>query len=199
MQQKHIPSRQSALTTGLKATCSVLALTACLTFGSVQAADTGPRAHAEGKYDSATATYVVVAGDDLFAIGERFKVSVDALKAQNKLTSDVVKTGEKLVISSGGGHAAGAADKSAAHQASSPKADAKMTCEEFVGLEESFQPEAVSWAVAYGEDGEPEAEAVDVEGIETVVPFVVEECKKAPKEPFWQKANAEMKKLEGQL
>jgi acid stress chaperone HdeA len=74
-----------------------------------------------------------------------------------------------------------------------------MTCEEFLGLEESFQPEAVSWAVGYNAKGEPEAEAVDVEGIETVVPFVVEECKKAPKESFWQKAKAEMKKLEAKL
>lgn len=67
-----------------------------------------------------------------------------------------------------------------------------MTCEEFLGLEESFQPEAVSRAVAYGENGK----AVDVGGVETVVPFVVEECKKAPKETFRQKAKAEMKKLE---
>jgi hypothetical protein len=71
MKQQQTHSRQSAL----KTACSVVALTACLAFGSVQAADTGPRAHAEGKYDSATATYVVVAGDDLFAISPRFKVS----------------------------------------------------------------------------------------------------------------------------
>jgi LysM repeat protein len=195
MNQKQTPSRQSAL----KTVCSVVALAACLAFGSAQAADTGPRAHAEGKYDSATATYVVVAGDDLFAISQRFKVSVDALKAANNLTSDVVKTGEKLVIASSGAHAAGKADTSASRHASSKKPDSKMTCEEFLGLEESFQPEAVSWAVGYNAKGEPEAEAVDVEGIETVVPFVVEECKKAPKESFWQKAKAEMKKLEAKL
>jgi hypothetical protein len=188
MQQKPTPSRQSTL----KGACSVLALTACLAFGSVQAADTGPRAHAEGKYDSATATYRVVEGDDLFSISERFQVSVDALKAANKLTSDEVKTGEKLMISSGGGHAG----TSAGAHASSHKVDSKTTCEEFLVLEESFQPEAVSWAVAYNAKGEPEAEAVDVEGIETVVPFVVEECKKAPKETFWQKVKAEMKKLD---
>jgi hypothetical protein len=195
MKQTRTPSRRSAL----KAACSVAALTACLAFGSVHAADTGPRAHAEGKYDSATATYVVVEGDDLFAISQRFKVSVDALKAANKLSSDVVKTGEKLRIASGGAHATGKADTSKSQHVSSKKPDAKMTCEEFLGLEESFQPEAVSWAVAYGENGKPQAEAVDVEGIETVVPFVVEECKKAPKETFWQKAKAEMKKLESKL
>jgi hypothetical protein len=170
-----------------------MALTALLAFGSAQAADTGPRAHAEGKYDAATATYVVVEGDDLFSISERFKVSVDALKAANKLTSDVVKTGEKLKIASGGAHAGA----SASAHSSSHKVSAKTTCEEFLGLEETFQPEAVSWAAAYNAEGEPVAEAVDVEGIETVIPFVIEECKKAPKETFWQKVKAEMKKLEG--
>jgi acid stress chaperone HdeA len=74
-----------------------------------------------------------------------------------------------------------------------------MTCEDFVGLDESFQPKAVYWAVAYGKDGKPEAEAVDVEGVETVIPFVVQECKKAPKESFWEKAKAEWKKIEAKL
>ncbi len=52
--------------------------------------------------------------------------------------------------------------------------------------------EAAHLKVAYGENGK----TVDVGGVETVVPFVVEECKKAPKETFRQKAKAEMKKLE---
>ena len=42
--------------------------------------DTGPRHHAQGQYDTVTATYVVVEGDDLIAIGERFQIPVDALK-----------------------------------------------------------------------------------------------------------------------
>ena len=71
-------------------------------------------------------------------------------------------------------HAAGAADKAASQHPSSRKLNAKMTCEEFLGLEVSFQPEAVSWAVAYGENGEPEVDAVNVEDVETVVPFVVQ-------------------------
>ena len=74
-----------------------------------------------------------------------------------------------------------------------------MTCEDFVGLDETFQPKAVYWAVAYGKHGEPEAEAVDVEGVERAVPFVVQECRKAPKESFWQKVKAEFKKLEQNL
>jgi acid stress chaperone HdeA len=40
---------------------------------------------------------------------------------------------------------------------------------------------------------------VDVEGVETVIPFVVQECKKAPKESFWEKVKAEWKKIEAKL
>jgi acid stress chaperone HdeA len=74
-----------------------------------------------------------------------------------------------------------------------------MTCEDFVGLDETFQPKAVYWAVAYGKSGRPEAEVVDVAGVERTLPFVVEECKKAPKESFWQKVKAELKKLKQKL
>ncbi|MDS4032352.1 MAG: sulfatase-like hydrolase/transferase [Candidatus Contendobacter sp.] len=75
-----------------------LTLVACLALGGAQAADTGPRHHAQGQYDTTTATYTVVAGDDLDAIAERFSVTVAALQAQNKLNSDKVEVGQKLVV-----------------------------------------------------------------------------------------------------
>ncbi len=84
--------------TGFKTVLSVLTLTSCLVLGSAQAADQGPRHHAQGEYDTVTATYVVVEGDDLIAISERFEISVDALKAQNKLPSNEIKVGDKLAI-----------------------------------------------------------------------------------------------------
>ncbi len=67
---------------------STLALAACLTAGSAWAADKGPRHHAQGQYDTVTLTYVVVEGDDLVAVSERFEIPVDVLGAQNKLTSN---------------------------------------------------------------------------------------------------------------
>ncbi len=182
---QHCPSR-------LRSLCTALTLTALLAATGALAADKGPRAHAGGKYDTVTATYVVVEGDDLFAISERFEVPVDALKAQNGLTSNEVKTGQKI-------HVGSTAHKSAAHHAAAKKPLAKMTCEDFVALDESFQPKAVYWAVAYGKGGKPEAEAVDVEGVESVVPVVIQECQKAPKESFWQKVEAEWKKFEAKL
>jgi len=83
--------------------------------------------------------------------------------------------------------------------ASSKKPFEKMTCEDFVGLEDSFKPHAVSWAVAYGEDGKPERAGVNVEGIEQIVPVVIEACQKAPKESFWQKVKAAFTKLPQKL
>jgi hypothetical protein len=76
----------------------VLALTACLSIGSALAADQGARHHAKGEYDAATGTYEVVKGDELIKIGERFEVPLDTLKAENDLSSDVIKPGQKLTI-----------------------------------------------------------------------------------------------------
>jgi LysM repeat protein len=184
MQIEQPKARQPRVATAFKSAGAALSLSLILAFGTAQAADTGPRAHAEGKYDTVSATYLVVEGDDLFAISERFEVPMDTLKAHNKMASSEVKVGQKLKI---GG--------AATHSAATKKPVSKMTCEDFLVLDESFQPEAVSLAVAYGSNGQPEAEAVDVEGVETVIPTIVEECKKAPKESFWQKAQAEYKKM----
>ena len=182
---------------GIATLCSALALTALLAASGAQAADKGARAHAKGEYDTVTATYVVADGDDLFAISERFEVPVYALKAHNKLTSNEVKAGEKIHVAASGDK--GAVHPAATHKAAAKKPLAKMTCEDFVGLDESFQPKAVYWAVAYGKGGKPEADEVAVEGVETVVPVVVQECKKAPKESFWEKVKAEWRKVEAKL
>ena len=85
MQLKKPSFQKSPFTTGLKTACSVIALTACLAAGGAQAADQGPRHHAKGQYDTVTATYGVVEGDELIVISERFQVPVDTLKEQNKL------------------------------------------------------------------------------------------------------------------
>jgi acid stress chaperone HdeA len=75
----------------------------------------------------------------------------------------------------------------------------RMTCEDFVALEDSFKPVAVSWAIVYGEDGKPESAGVSVEGIERMVPVIVEACQTTPKQSFWQKVKAEFTKLRQKL
>jgi acid stress chaperone HdeA len=75
----------------------------------------------------------------------------------------------------------------------------KMTCEEFLGFEESFKPKVVYWAVAYGQGGKPESAGINIEGTEKIIPVLIEGCKKAPKESFWEKVKAELKKLEKKM
>ncbi len=74
------------------------ALVLLLCVSNAQAADGGVRHHAKGQYDAATSTYQVVAGDDLAAIAERLGVSVAELRAANRLTSDAIEPGQKLII-----------------------------------------------------------------------------------------------------
>ena len=71
---------------------AVVALLVCVAAGSVQAADSGARHHAEGTFDAATGAYLVVKGDDLYEIAERFGVTVDELKSTNKLASQRRRT-----------------------------------------------------------------------------------------------------------
>lgn len=182
VQNKHSATRFS------RQVATAAALATILTLGVAQASDKGPRTHAQGRYDTVTATYVVEEGDDLFAISERFEVPVKTLKAHNKLVSEAVKPGQKLSVGKA------TSQRSPAHHAAAKKPMSKLTCQEFLELEDDFQPKAIYWAVAYGSKGQPEAETVGVDGIETVTPYVIEECRKAPKESFWQKVKAEWSK-----
>jgi len=75
----------------------------------------------------------------------------------------------------------------------------KMTCEDFLAVEDTFKPKVVYYAVAYAKGGKPEAAVVDVEGIDKLTPILIEECKAKPKESFWKKVKAEAKKIEKKL
>src|SRR5262245_16951605 len=75
----------------------------------------------------------------------------------------------------------------------------KMTCEDFLALDETIQPKAVIYAVAYAKGGKPEAAMVDIEATDTVTPLVIEECKAKPKESFWAKVKAEVAKLKAKM
>jgi acid stress chaperone HdeA len=93
------------------------------------------------------------------------------------------------------------ASSTAAFAASSDvrKPLAKMTCGDFLTIEDRFQPKVVYYAVARAKGGKVESAGVDIEGIENIVPAVTEACKKAPKESFWEKIKAEVKKLEKKM
>ena len=81
---------------------SALVLALCLVAFGVLAADQGSRSHARGDYDSSAATYVVSKGDGLIGIARRFETTVEALKAENGLSSDEIMIGQTLTLAGTG-------------------------------------------------------------------------------------------------
>ena len=64
---------------------------------------------------------------------------------------------------------------------------AKMTCEEFVMLDDVVKPKVVYWAEGFNRKGKPVDAVVDIDATDKVVPILVDECQKTPKASFWQK------------
>jgi len=57
-----------------------------------------PPEHAKGYFNPDSGDYTVVAGDDLYAIGERFGTTVEAIVEANGLESNEVEVGEVIYI-----------------------------------------------------------------------------------------------------
>ena len=64
---------------------------------------------------------------------------------------------------------------------------AKMTCEEFVMLDDTVKPNVVYWAEGFNQKGKPVDAVVDIDATDKLVPVLVDECQKTPKASFWQK------------
>ncbi len=79
------------------------------------------------------------------------------------------------------------------HAAQKPKVAAvapkpmKMSCKEFVALDDVVKPKVVYWAEGYSKKGKPVDSVVDVDETDKLVPVLVTECKETPKLTFWQK------------
>jgi hypothetical protein len=64
---------------------------------------------------------------------------------------------------------------------------AKMTCEEFVMLDNTVKPNVVYWAEGFNQKGKPVDAVVDIDATDKLVPVLVDECQKTPKASFWRK------------
>ena len=71
---------------------------------------------------------------------------------------------------------------------------AKMSCEEFIALDDTVKPKVVYWAEGFNRKGNPEDAVVDIEETDRLVPVLVEECSKAPKKSFWSRVKTKLKK-----
>lgn len=108
----------------------------------------------------------------------------------------LIKTSTALIATFVIATTVGVAHAQTSKQASMDKKPiSQVTCEEFIGLDDTFKPNAVAWAVGYkaGQQN-PDVVAMDVDGVETITPYVVDECMKAPKASFWSKVEGVMKK-----
>jgi acid stress chaperone HdeA len=85
-----------------------------------------------------------------------------------------------------------AADKKATNDI---KAPAKMLCEDFITLDDAVKPKVIYWAEGLNRKGKPEDAVVDIDETDRLIPVLVEECTKAPKQSLWSKIKAEFKKI----
>ncbi|MGD9658601.1 MAG: acid-activated periplasmic chaperone HdeA [Methylocystis sp.] len=80
--------------------------------------------------------------------------------------------------------------------AETKKPTAKWTCEEFLAVDDQFQPKVIYWSSAQTKAGKALGSAVDIEGAEKVIPMVIDDCRKAPQESFWSKLKGAWKKVD---
>ena len=64
---------------------------------------------------------------------------------------------------------------------------AKMTCEEYVMLDDVVKPKVVYWAEGFNKKGKAQDAVVDIAATDNLVPILVDECKQTPKASFWEK------------
>ena len=68
---------------------------------------------------------------------------------------------------------------------------AKMTCNDFVMLDDTVKPKVVYWAEGFNKKGKPVDAVVDVDETDKLVPTLVADCKSTPKAPILQKMKAQ--------
>lgn len=74
----------------------------------------------------------------------------------------------------------------------------QMTCEDYLTLDETVQPEFIYYVVGHSTQGDPEA-VLDVEGIDRIRPEIDEYCKAHTKESVHQWIKAEYEKIKKRL
>ncbi|MEG8040860.1 HdeA/HdeB family chaperone [Sphingomonas sp. LR60] len=67
-----------------------------------------------------------------------------------------------------------------------------VSCRDFNALDESYRPKAVVYAANYGPKGKPHP-TVTVDGVESIIPVVVAQCKAQPGNHFGATVKAAMK------
>lgn len=70
------------------------------------------------------------------------------------------------------------------------------TCEDFLALDESYQPTAIGVTIALNMNNKGvENQIIDTQGIAKVTPIIVQECKKDKKQSFKKRLSMEWAKI----
>lgn len=69
------------------------------------------------------------------------------------------------------------------------------SCEDFLAVNESFQPMAVGFAEALNSKDKPEDAVLDFSGIEKVTPMIIQACQEDAKVSFKEKVRSEWDKV----
>lgn len=92
---------------------------------------------------------------------------------------------------------------SAVQAADSTKANTKpinsWTCEDFLAVDDDFQPTAIGFAEALNSKNKPEDAVLDISGIEKITPLVVQACEKDKTLSFKDRVRAEWDKIKKDL
>ncbi|AWS95863.1 MULTISPECIES: acid-activated periplasmic chaperone HdeA [Citrobacter] len=83
--------------------------------------------------------------------------------------------------------------------ADSHKPVSQWTCEDFLATDATFQPTVVGFAEALNKKDKPEDAVLDVKGVETVTPALVQACMQDKKANFKNKADSEWDKIKKDL
>lgn len=83
----------------------------------------------------------------------------------------------------------------AAHAAPAAKPAERITCHEFVTLDDQFKPQTISYLIGYNKAKHPDQETIDISGVERIVSIVTESCKAKPEETLSQRIRALWNKL----
>ena len=67
---------------------------------------------------------------------------------------------------------------------------AKMTCQDFIVMDDAYKPQMVYWMDGYNNKGKLQSEDVVLVGQDETIAALVEECKKTPKQSFAQKVKS---------
>ena len=104
------------------------------------------------------------------------------------ITAAVMLAGSAIVFA-----AADTVKAETAKTDSAKKPLGKLTCEDFIGFDDVIKPQYVIASVAHTKGGKAKNAVIEIVDTDTLVPFLVEECQKAPKESFWAKLKSKLK------